>query len=35
MENDENIHYVGDGGVLGSGDAKYFIDHENHWGFLG
>ncbi|XP_020235839.1 probable LRR receptor-like serine/threonine-protein kinase RFK1 isoform X2 [Cajanus cajan] len=33
MENDENIHYVGDGNVLGSGAAKYFIDYENHWGF--
>ena len=22
MENDENIHYVGDGGVLGSGAAN-------------
>jgi len=25
MENDENIHYVGDGDMLGSGAAKYFI----------
>ncbi|KAL2343249.1 hypothetical protein Fmac_004534 [Flemingia macrophylla] len=33
MENDENIHFVGDGDVLGSGAAKYFIDYVNHWGF--
>jgi len=26
MENDENIYYVGDREVLGSGIAKYFID---------
>ncbi|KAK7247215.1 hypothetical protein RIF29_42092 [Crotalaria pallida] len=31
MENDENILYIGDGGVLG-GAAKYFNDNENHWG---
>ncbi|TKY60083.1 LRR receptor serine/threonine-protein kinase RFK1 [Spatholobus suberectus] len=33
MENNENILYVGDGDVLGSSAAKYFIDYENHWGF--
>ncbi|RDX96771.1 putative LRR receptor-like serine/threonine-protein kinase RFK1, partial [Mucuna pruriens] len=33
MENDENILYVGDGNVLGSAAAKYFINYENHWGF--
>ncbi|KAK7400199.1 hypothetical protein VNO78_11399 [Psophocarpus tetragonolobus] len=32
-KNDENILYVGDGDVLGSVAAKYFIDYENHWGF--
>ncbi|OIW17947.1 hypothetical protein TanjilG_17783 [Lupinus angustifolius] len=31
MENDKNILYIGDGGVLG-GAANYFNDNKNHWG---
>ncbi|WVZ23945.1 hypothetical protein V8G54_002489 [Vigna mungo] len=33
MENDENVLYVGDGDVLGSEAAKYYINHKSHWGF--
>jgi len=33
MENDENVLYVGDGDVLGSDAAKYFVNYKNHWGF--
>lgn len=31
MENQENIHYVGDGDVEG-GTALYYNDDDNHWG---
>ncbi|XP_022632425.1 probable LRR receptor-like serine/threonine-protein kinase RFK1 isoform X2 [Vigna radiata var. radiata] len=33
MENDENVLYVGDGDVLGSEAAKYYINYKSHWGF--
>ncbi|ESW31491.1 hypothetical protein PHAVU_002G242600 [Phaseolus vulgaris] len=33
MESGENVLYEGDGDLLGSDAAKYFINYKNHWGF--